>query len=57
MDILDWLSEWFNYHCDNNWEHEYGYRICNMDNPGVLVEIDRNKSRRFRVRRNFYCER
>jgi hypothetical protein len=40
MDILDWLSEWFNYHCDNNWEHEYGYRICNMDNPGVLVEID-----------------
>lgn len=40
MDILEWISEWYNFHCDNNWEHDYGYRIYTLDNPGIMIEID-----------------
>ncbi|MDL2225934.1 immunity 53 family protein [Eubacteriales bacterium OttesenSCG-928-M02] len=40
MDILVWLQEWYKSQCDGDWEHLYGVKIDNIDNPGWSVIID-----------------
>lgn len=39
VDVLRELQEWYHAHCDGDWEHEYGVRIVNIDNPGWSVSI------------------
>jgi hypothetical protein len=38
--IIDWIQDWYNDQCDGDWEHSYGVKICTVDNPGWLIEID-----------------
>lgn len=40
MSILKWISDWFSYHCDSEWEREYGFKIVTMADPGFMVEIN-----------------
>jgi hypothetical protein len=40
MDILNWIQNWYKNQCDGSWEHTYGIRIENVDNPGWAVDID-----------------
>ena len=40
MDILLWLQNWYQQNCDGYWEHLYGIKIDNIDNPGWRVQID-----------------
>lgn len=40
MSTLEQLQNWFNMHCDNDWEHDERVRIRNLDNPGWRVELD-----------------
>ena len=37
--LLEELQEWYHAHCDGDWEHEYGMRIENIDNPGWSLSI------------------
>lgn len=39
MNILNWLTKWFQSNCNGDWEHDYGIRIETLDNPGWLVDI------------------
>lgn len=34
------LQSWYAGQCNGDWEHTYGLRIGNIDNPGWSVEID-----------------
>jgi len=34
------LSAWYLRHCDGTWEHEFGFTISTLDNPGVEFDID-----------------
>ena len=34
------LQYWYKAQCNEDWEHNYGITINNIDNPGWLVEID-----------------
>ncbi|MBX3415584.1 MAG: immunity 53 family protein [Pirellulales bacterium] len=38
--LLARLSAWFQRHCNDDWEHEYGITIKTCDNPGWIVRID-----------------
>jgi len=40
MSALNWLQEWYKSNCNNEWEHVYGIKICTIDNPGWMVEIE-----------------
>jgi hypothetical protein len=40
MVILNWIQEWYKSNCDGDWEHLYGLKIYNLDNPGWGVLID-----------------
>lgn len=40
MNTLGWLEEWYYSNCNDDWEHCYGIKIGNIDNPGWTVEID-----------------
>jgi hypothetical protein len=40
VDILLWLQGWYAKHCDGYWEHLYGIKIGNVDNPGWSLSID-----------------
>lgn len=40
MDILYWLQNWYHSNCDGDWEHLYGDKIENIDNPGWAVDIN-----------------
>ena len=35
-----WLQNWYDSHCDQDWEHTYGIEIKTLDNPGWVVIID-----------------
>jgi hypothetical protein len=37
---LQELADWYASRCDGDWEHEFGFRISTIDNPGVSVDID-----------------
>lgn len=38
--IINWLSSWYLEQCNGDWEHTYGVKIDNIDNPGWQVKID-----------------
>lgn len=38
--MIDWLQQWYIAQCDGDWEHEYGVKIENIDNPGWSLTID-----------------
>lgn len=40
MEILEWIQNWFQSHCDGDWEHGGGIQITTLDNPGWEIEID-----------------
>ena len=40
MDGLSWIGEWYESHCNGEWEEIYGVNIVTLDNPGWLIEID-----------------
>lgn len=40
MDLIKWLEEWYLSLCNGDWEHCYGIKIGNIDNPGWSVDID-----------------
>lgn len=40
MEIMDWIQNWYDDNCDNDWEHMFGIKIYTVDNPGWAVEID-----------------
>ncbi len=37
--ILLQLEQWYKNQCDGDWEHEFGIKIENIDNPGWKVSI------------------
>ena len=39
-DPFVWLQGWYYATCDGDWEHQYGIKLSNCDNPGWLLEID-----------------
>jgi len=40
MNILTWIQEWYNSNCNGDWEHSYGIKVDNIDNPGWRITID-----------------
>jgi len=40
LDELTRLQEWYVAQCNGDWEHQYGVRIGNIDNPGWSLDID-----------------
>jgi hypothetical protein len=40
MNMLASLQQWYQKHCNGEWEHQYGVHIETLDNPGWLVKID-----------------
>jgi hypothetical protein len=40
MDELTRLQDWYNAECNGDWEHQYGVRICTLDNPGWSLDVD-----------------
>ncbi len=39
VDFAD-LIAWYQSHCDDSWEHQYGVRLETLDNPGWQLTID-----------------
>ena len=39
-ELFDRIQDWYRNHCDGEWEHDFGVKISNVDNPGWSVEID-----------------
>jgi hypothetical protein len=37
---LDWLQDWYAAQCNGVWEHSWGIKIDNIDNPGWRIDID-----------------
>ena len=35
---LEWLMNWYQSHCDGDWEHQNGITIETLDNPGWTLE-------------------
>lgn len=40
MDVLEWISAWYEAQCDGEWEHTFGPSIATLDNPGWVLKID-----------------
>lgn len=40
MEVIKWLENWYQLHCDGDWEHSYRVKIETIDNPGWNVKID-----------------
>jgi hypothetical protein len=38
--VLEKLQTWYNSNCDGDWEHQYGFSLENIDNPGWTLTID-----------------
>ncbi len=39
VDFRD-IIEWYQSHCDDSWEHQYGVRLETLDNPGWQMTVD-----------------
>ena len=39
VDFRD-IIEWYQSHCDDSWEHQYGVRLETLDNPGWRLTVD-----------------
>lgn len=37
---LQRLSKWYSAQCNGDWEHDWGFKISTLDNPGVAVEVN-----------------
>lgn len=33
-------TKWYNQHCNGDWEHDFGFAIETLDNPGWAITID-----------------
>lgn len=44
-DELTRLQDWYDEHCDGDWEHSYGVHIETLDNPGWSLRIDLSGTR------------
>jgi len=33
LNLIKWLEDWYLSQCDGDWEHSYGLKISNIDNP------------------------
>ena len=40
LDSLRFVTEWYQRHCDGEWEHAYGVRVDTIDNPDWSIEIE-----------------
>lgn len=40
MEVIDRIQDWYKLNCDGDWEHDYGYSIGTLDNPGWTIRID-----------------
>ena len=38
--MIKWIEQWYNSHCNGNWEHDHVIKIESLDNPGWHVEIN-----------------
>lgn len=38
-DTLQWLMQWYEGHCDGDWEHSFGPEISTIDNPGWRLKV------------------
>lgn len=38
-DPLSFLVDWYDRHCDGDWEHYAGVRISTLANPGWAVDV------------------
>ena len=38
--LIQRIQDWYKNNCDSNWEHNFGFKIETLDNPGWSVEID-----------------
>ena len=54
-----WLLNWYQNHCDGDWEHRNGVDIDTMDNPGWSViinlqdtELENKKFHEIKIHRN-----
>jgi Immunity protein 53 len=34
------ITGWYQSHCDDSWEHQYGIRLETLDNPGWHLTVD-----------------
>lgn len=34
------IQNWYKLNCNGDWEHNYGIKISNLDNPGWIIKID-----------------
>lgn len=39
-ELLNWMQDMYADLCDGDWEHENGFKIDNIDNPGWSFEFD-----------------
>jgi hypothetical protein len=39
MDTLERLQNWYLSRCDGDWEHESGFAIEVLDNPGWMIKL------------------
>jgi elongation factor P hydroxylase len=46
-DTLNWLQAWYAAQCNGEWEHSWGIKIDNIDNPGWIVTIDLRETELF----------
>jgi hypothetical protein len=44
METIQRLEAWYGTRCNGRWEHQWGIRISNIDNPGWSVSIDLNET-------------
>jgi hypothetical protein len=44
-DTLFRLQDWYARQCNGVWEHSWGIKIDNIDNPGWMVTIDLNETK------------
>jgi immunity protein 53 of polymorphic toxin system len=40
MTSLERLENWYESHCNGDWEHQYGIKIGTLDNPGWRITFD-----------------
>jgi hypothetical protein len=39
-ETIERLQDWYKLNCDGDWEHNYGFSITTLDNPGWSIKID-----------------
>ena len=44
MDAIARLQHWYVSQCNGFWEHQFGVKICTIDNPGWSLEVDLNET-------------